>query len=591
MKKISKVILSSSLLLGSLDALEFGSMGNISASMGGAGVALRNSQWALFYNPALLGLDTKSRIAYSFGIKIKETNLLSLAGMKPQDFDTFKDFMNNTSSSTSTAILKSAIKPENIDVSGTLGNILQNVDFGSIKGIKTTADIQNFMSDVLNNVGATPDQINSVSSATDLNTASQNFKNALTNPDGSLNNKGNEAFGDIKNSLVDAAKNTQGDTALIENVLSNITPDQFNGMVDIVSKVNSGSDLSLSSILNILGGVSISRGDNPGVDILIKDINLIQNTLKQNNLNISSQNGLVFQIGGKGVDGRGAIALGIFGNINASASATLDPTHNQIIIDAGNGNYAKVGISGNNINLDASNKIDYDNTSLLSKTANHQLHVNGIILGEVPLGYGQAFSTPIGDFSLGLTAKYIYAMGISINKTGSFADLSQGLKENLNLSSSPKTQTFGIDLGALYNYKGFSLGVVGKDLNSPSIKLNDNQQITLDPQFRAGLGYEYKILSLALDMDLSSNHTLSYISPKNQMIGGGMMFDFKYIDFRFGSMYDLKDQTNQGIILTGGINILGFLDIALQSNLKTEEIANLKIPSYFNLKVGGGFSW
>ncbi|MDY2823343.1 MAG: hypothetical protein SOT27_03700, partial [Helicobacter sp.] len=48
-------------------ALGFGSMGQVSSSIGGAGVALKNSAWGIYYNPALLGADRRTKIGYSFG--------------------------------------------------------------------------------------------------------------------------------------------------------------------------------------------------------------------------------------------------------------------------------------------------------------------------------------------------------------------------------------------------------------------------------------------------------------------------------------------------------------------------------------------
>ena len=59
--------------------LGFGSMGQVSSSMGGAGVALKNSAWGIYYNPALLGADRRAKVGYSFGAQFREQNLLQLA--------------------------------------------------------------------------------------------------------------------------------------------------------------------------------------------------------------------------------------------------------------------------------------------------------------------------------------------------------------------------------------------------------------------------------------------------------------------------------------------------------------------------------
>ena len=69
MKKIAYVLAA---MGASAYALEFGTMGNVSASMGGAGVALKNSAFGLYYNPALLSASPKVKFGYSFGVNVQE---------------------------------------------------------------------------------------------------------------------------------------------------------------------------------------------------------------------------------------------------------------------------------------------------------------------------------------------------------------------------------------------------------------------------------------------------------------------------------------------------------------------------------------
>ena len=68
MKRLFGLILLGSSFVSQLCALEFGSMGNTSAAMGGAGVALKHSAWGLYYNPALLSSDPKVKLGYSLGV-------------------------------------------------------------------------------------------------------------------------------------------------------------------------------------------------------------------------------------------------------------------------------------------------------------------------------------------------------------------------------------------------------------------------------------------------------------------------------------------------------------------------------------------
>ncbi|PAF54193.1 hypothetical protein BKH42_01405 [Helicobacter sp. 13S00482-2] len=562
MRQISKMILAGSLFGIALDALEFGSMGNISSSMGGAGVALRNSQWALYYNPALLGMDRKSRFAYSFGTNVRETNLLNLANVKVDDIKNIS-IEGNSSSSVGGAILAGAS-----GVSGGADDVFSQL-----------GDIKTLLGNAIG--GAEGDKIKNAASIDD---AIAQFKAATTLSDGSLNASGYNAFNYLQGQILDAIDKSGDNTGILKNIIQNLTPEQVNGIADLANKGQNGN-INVNDILNTLGTVKLTS--SPDTENLIKSLDIIKKALDKNDLSFNTQNGLIGQIGGNGVDGRGAIAFGIFGSAFFSANASFDPTHNQIITSS-DGNYVRIDVNNNDITLSNSNKSDYDNYSILSDDAEHHIQATDLLLGEIPIGYGQAFYTPFGNLSIGFAAKYIFAFGQSVNQKGSFNTISDGI----NVGSVPAPQnTFGIDIGGLYNYKDLTVGIVAKNINAPVISLGNNQKIILESQVRAGISYEWHFLSLAMDIDLKPNNTLSYLSPKNQMIGGGIMFDFKYVDFRFGSMYDFQSQAGEGVILTGGINILGFLDLALQSNLKLTDISGSRVPSYISLKLGGGFSW
>ncbi|MFC3848448.1 conjugal transfer protein TraF [Helicobacter baculiformis] len=74
------------LICGSVGALQFGQMGGISPAMGGAGVALEDSEWGLYYNPALLDMDTSKRfrLGVNVGARASGNNLPSLVGATAQ---------------------------------------------------------------------------------------------------------------------------------------------------------------------------------------------------------------------------------------------------------------------------------------------------------------------------------------------------------------------------------------------------------------------------------------------------------------------------------------------------------------------------
>ncbi|WP_334083132.1 hypothetical protein [Helicobacter typhlonius] len=70
------------------------------------------------------------------------------------------------------------------------------------------------------------------------------------------------------------------------------------------------------------------------------------------------------------------------------------------------------------------------------------------------------------------------------------------------------------------------------------------------------------------------------------------MANFKTIDFRLGAMRDLRSNSGEGTILTGGVNLLGFLDIALQYGLgQNINLYGVNVSNYMSARVGGQFSF
>ncbi|STP12477.1 putative secreted protein [Helicobacter mustelae] len=584
-----------------LFALPFGGMGNVSASMGGAGVALKNSAWGLYYNPALLGTGKKARFAYSFGAKIRENNLLSLGNVDVKNLQSLPDSVAGLFGTAgknikaASAIRGASLVGANLtgaDVlvaanggnlslpGGVFGDVIQKL-LGTKNGqTPTTADLTKFLDGIAGTVannGAAAGAAGAGGGRT-LDDAIKKFQQAFKdNPQ--------KVLDETKGKLLKANAEA-GNNPLLGSIIANFNGKNIEKVADLLKEAtnDNGKDLDVSKVLATLGGVTVSRSGNASLDKAIKDINLIQKTLRHNNFSLSTQNGLVFQ--SRPNEDVGGFGVGIFVSGFASGSANFDKNHDRIIVDAG-GKYIDLGISGNGITLSSTDQNAYNNNSIFSSSASHHVSVAGLLLGEIPVGYGHSFSVGIGELSVGMTLKYIYGMGYKVSRTGGFNELAK-----VSFSSKPVvSQNFGIDVGALYSLKGFSIGVVAKNVNNPRMRISETQNIYLNPQVRAGVSYEWGIMTLAFDADLLPNNTLSYAAPKTQMIGGGAMFDLKFVDLRFGAMQDLKNLSNEGLILTGGINLFGFLDIAVQSNMHLTQVRGYSIPSYFSVKVGGTFSW
>lgn len=293
-----------------------------------------------------------------------------------------------------------------------------------------------------------------------------------------------------------------------------------------------------------------------------------------NSLSLSSQNGLVIQITG------GVEEIPKFDEEG-------NPTEEMVEVRSPIGAFTMAAF------LSA-----YGTGKLSTKLTNNTKleaggEIDGLILLEVPVGWGWRFETIGGDFSIGGAIKYMGASALDFTMSG-FVDANGntdfGFKKNI--SSLASISSFGIDLGFLYSIYGFNVGFVAKNINVPSFDLGNGQRFTISPQFRLGLSYEFaEYFTLTFDSDLAPNDYLFDGSYKTQMIGGGLLMDFKYIDLRFGLMGDMANKFDNGVIITGGINLLGFLDVAIQASSEMFKFNSYKIPNALNVKVGGSFTF
>lgn len=548
MKKLFGFILLSGLFVSQLCALEFGSMGNTSAAMGGAGVALKHSAWGLYYNPALLSSDPKVKLGYSLGVGLREQNLAKLTTI---------DINNMTDTA------------ERLIATFSGGNIgtpsageIQNVIKGGLdtaltaEGLSPTGDIQKNLESYLQK-----------------------------HPDGN--------YGSLIQGILDAVQDSgslsQDQKDLLDNIVGNIDY----GNLDF-------SNGAGGAIQNALQNITINKGGDKGLDKAVEDISSMQEILKDNNLNIVSQNGVILQISSKTMNEKlGSLGVAYFASAYSSMSINADSSKMRLIIKGGNGYYELVD-NGGSFSFKASSEADYNKYSLIASLEGssdaHKLVTTALMLSEVPIGYARTFYLKHGNLNLGITGKLMNAIStqkqININKN---TDFQKELTSLASLENTISSNNFGVDVGVLYEldlpeFRYLTIGLVAKNLNSPTFESSLNN-ITIKPQYRMGLGYNSKFLNVAFDADLTPNDLLAFsnVKQQSQMIGGGVGFDLKVVDLRLGAMKDLRQDT--GLILTGGLNVLGFLDIALQASTKTTKLDGTPIPQYINLRLGGSFSF
>ncbi len=527
-------------LASTLGALEFGSMGNTSAGMGGAGVALKHSAWGLYYNPALLSSDPKVKIGYSLGLGLKERNLAPLA---------------------------------DIDVANMQNTAERLIDTFSSAGGANPSQFTGIVQDALNSVLTSSGQVPSNDINQDLQTYLQNAGSDYS-----------ALIGAIQTQVQQSNALTAEQKALLQSIAGNIEYDNL--------QFDTGK---------LLSSITIDKGGDKGLDKSINDIATIQDVLKSNHLNAVSQNGVILQISSKTFNEKlGSLGVAYFGSVYSSISIRANEDKLRLIINGGNGYYELVN-NGNSYALTQSTKDDYEKYSIIAslQTNNdesHKLIATSFILSEIPIGYARTFYLKRGNVNIGVVGKLMNGITHQ-NKMNITSDTN--FKEELtrfaSLDNAISSNTYGIDVGLLYEldlpkFRYLTIGVVGKNLNSPSFKSTFND-ITIKPQYRFGIGYNSKFINLAFDADLAPNDLLAFsnIKQQSQMIGGGVALDLKILDLRLGAMKDLRQDT--GLILTGGLNLFGFLDVSVQSSTTFTQVNSYKVPQYFNLRIGGSFSF
>lgn len=548
-----------SLVCSSALALEFGSLGSLSSSMGFAGVALKKNNFAAYYNPALLPYS-KNSFAFSTGVNFSQKNLLELTSVDENADTRIKNSLNN------------------------ITDTFKGNDYGNFAGV-----INDFASRNINNANQDIQKLANDIKSPNLSTTKEELKLKMQN-DASLSNSiKNELLISIRNDNANLSQNGSS-VKLLENI---ITTADTSDVLELLDASRQGQISGNDELLNMIKDLKIS-------DILDsktnEDINTIYNAIYDNEINASINTGLEYHMPYE----KGAFAVGIHNKITANTFAGLNKEKSELIVKIKNDTedvYLKIYKKDNQIYVSKTDFDEYSKKSAFSEGTKNDLIARTLILTEVPVSYGQIFDLEYGEISAGASLKYINAMGYYINK-GIEINLdganSDDLKFKDDLKNPKKTNTIGIDAGVLYSYDNFSAGMVIKNINNPKIKFQNNHSIKLNPQVRIGASYEYQKATFALDLDLLSNKTLSYKHPKSQLIGAGVKYDFtSWFDLRGGMAYDFKK--NDGLILTTGFGLFDIFDLSFASGTKsshyTKNDKTRSIPNYLDLKISFGYQW
>lgn len=520
--------------------LEFGGMGNVSAGMGGAGVALKNSPFALYYNPALLSAENSVRFGYSVGVGLREKNIDRIANI---DFGNFA-----SSAERFVGTLAGATGGGSGGATGAVAS-----EFGKIldKALGTSGATGSTLEQKLESVK---------NGSVDVNTLIANIKQETQN----------------STTLDSASKD------LINNVAGNM--DFGNISVDANGNIS---------------GITLSFGGDAGMDQAVRDFQTLQDVLKENALSITSQNGVAFQFAPALFRGTlGTFGVGFFSSVYASTSIKTDPNRMDLILKNGS-NYYKVNLDSGGFGYSQTTQTDYEEHSLahaLELGNVHSVVARTFWINEIPIGYAHTFYLKNVNLNFGISMRLMSASNamsdIWLSTSTNIGDSAKKFATNQPFET--KT-AIAVDLGTMVeidlpNFQYLTFGFVAKNINTPTFRYA-NSEIQIKPQYRIGMAYNRSFFALAFDADLSKNDMLSdsFQRPYSQMIGGGAKFDIKVVDLRLGLMKDIRQ--DDGLILTGGLNILGFLDLAIQAGTALGEAQGYRFPRYLNIRLGGNFSF
>jgi hypothetical protein len=251
--------------------------------------------------------------------------------------------------------------------------------------------------------------------------------------------------------------------------------------------------------------------------------------------------------------------FGVYGLADTAASAVIDSDRLGYIVPVEANNttyYVQYDPAGNSFTLRDRAYYEANSLDYAIETGTTTVKVIGVTYLEIPMAYGYQFDTDFGKLSAGASFKIMSGKTYKVDKP---IDSESGdLADDLDDYEKDST-TFGVDLGLLYNppiVEDLSVGLVIKNINTPKFDLIDGSTLDFDPQARLGVAYSAILdrLTLALDMDLTSNDSL-IPGYEEQYIGGGADFHpFSWFSIRLGMMKNIKE-SDEGNILTAGLGL------------------------------------
>jgi len=214
----------------------------------------------------------------------------------------------------------------------------------------------------------------------------------------------------------------------------------------------------------------------------------------------------------------------------------------------------------------------------------------GALIAEVPLSYGYALSD---NLAIGGNLKYIKARTYHSEVLVFDSDTQDLFKDATN--DYMESNSFGVDLAALYKLDSMRFGIVGRNLNKPSFDQKAAGNYELDPQIRIGAAYRlWNMVTLAADFDVTENDTIISNNYKSQNIAGGVEVDLlRFLQLR-GGVYKNLSEEDIGIVYTAGAGLNFYLlqiDLAAALSADRATIDGNELPEEIRGQLAVSFQF
>jgi len=222
------------------------------------------------------------------------------------------------------------------------------------------------------------------------------------------------------------------------------------------------------------------------------------------------------------------------------------------------------------------------------------MYAKGLGVLEVPFAYGYTFQFEEGTLSVGAAVKFIGAMTYNVDQGITLTAEPEQIRNELE-DSAESTVGFGIDLGLLYRTMEdrLSMGLLARNINSPSFKTHNGDDISDDAQVRAGIAYAVtEEVMVALDVDLTANDTL-IDDYSSRQVSAGLCYDTGGLALRVGVMKNI-DESSAPVMVCLGFSLGNssfHLDVAGSLPGSWETFDDYSYPSEGGLMISLGGGW